>query len=164
MGGGEQQIYVESSILSSNEKLIAGSNILVNTNIILLGQKSSDIVDVIIEYSILNEQGNPLYEILIETKGILLRTDILKEITLPSNIEPGIYTLNVKASYNGASKTTSNTFEVVKIDSYLLSGKEQIISIIFLIIFIFIIFGFYYSYRKFKHLEKLISIPKFKGF
>ena len=164
LGGGEQNLYLESSILSSNEKIVAGSPILINTNIILLGEKNNKITDVVFEYFIINDKDETIYKI-IETKGILLRADILKQIELPSDIEPGTYTLDVKASYNGVSKTVSNTFEVVKTRYSLISEREQIITLsIFLIIFLFVIFSFYYQQRMLKHLEKLIDRNRFRGF
>ena len=122
--GGDQQIYLETSVLYSKERLIVGSNILFHTDIIIFGDKNSEIVDVIFEYSIMDSKGNIVYKI-VETKDILLRADIFKEIRLHSDIESGFYTLNVKAGYDGIIRSTSNAFEVVKIETLLISGKRK---------------------------------------
>ena len=150
---GFHQLYLNSETLSLDHKTVPGSAILIKNYIIHSGQNNKEIVDIIFEYSVLDSKGNMILKI-IETKAILLRADILKEIELPSDIEPGIYTLEVKARYSDlAVSISSYNFEVVEAEN-LITKKEQAIT--FLILFSFIFFSIYYQYKSFKHLENLL--------
>ena len=77
-----------------------------------MGEKQEEINDVVFEYSLLDSNGNTIFRV-IETKAVLFRTNFIKEIEIPKDLEKGVYAISVKANYNGISRTASDTFEII---------------------------------------------------
>ena len=148
------KIILKVDVPSRFEEIRPGEDIAVNIEVFLLkDQEQQKIVDIIMEYHVFNEKGELITK-LIETKGILLRLDDVKEISLPGNIPPGIYTIDIRATYKGASVTNSDIFEVIKPVKPTKIEAEYLIILVILVLFVA---AMIYEYKKFKYMERMIT-------
>jgi len=151
---GNTKIILKVDVPSRFEEIRPGEDIAVNIEVFLLkDQEQQKIVDIIMEYHVFNEKGELITK-LIETKGILLRLDDVKEISLPGNIPPGIYTIDIRATYKGASVTNSDIFEVIKPVKPTKIEAEYLIILVILVLFVA---AMIYEYKKFKYMERMIT-------
>src|SRR3989344_221644 len=133
---GNTKIILKVDVPPRFEEIRPGEAIAVNIEVFLLkDQEQQKIVDIIMEYHVFNEKGELITK-LIETKGILLRLDDVKEISLPGNIPPGIYTIDIRATYKGASVTNSDIFEVIKPVKPTKIEAEYLIILVILVLFV----------------------------
>jgi len=154
----ESMIVVNTKIPADYKKMEAGKSLLTQVEIILIKEEYNDnITDVQIEYKITDSRGNILMHIA-ETKGIIDRLFTVKELMLPSDVLPGVYTLTVKASYLGKKGTETASFEVLREKQPLpfsFTEKEEtillgILSLLFMGFFV----ALYHEHRKIKRLER----------
>ncbi len=142
----QEKLSLNVNIPTIYKEVFIGESILIETEIILIEHKPDEIIDVLIEYFVKDEKGSIIYK-LSETKGGILRINDVKEIEIPNDIKPGLYIVEVKASYDNIFVVDSNSFNIIKKPFW--DGDDKTILII--AIFIFIILGFlYYELYKIK--------------
>jgi hypothetical protein len=123
-------------------QVFPGGSLLATINLFNLG--GSKKVDVIVEYSIKNEEG---FEIVSESDSIAVETQVsfIEEFEILENIPPGRYVLYIKVKYDNQIASGSSWFKVV--------GKEKksLFSFEFFIAFflVFMIFLVYYYFKKY---------------
>lgn len=110
----EELLLVDLEIPEGYQQLNQQESVLVETQIILVGRNQTDkLTDVLIEYSIKNKEDDTIIK-LSETKGGVVRIQAVKELHLPAELLPGIYSVAVRASYKNVSAENSASFEVTK--------------------------------------------------
>jgi hypothetical protein len=148
------KIILKVDVPSRFEEIRPGDDIAVNTEVFLLKENEQQkIVDIILEYSVFNEKGELITKV-IETKGILLRLDDVKEISLPKNVLPGVYTIDIRATYKGVSVANSDIFEVIKPVKPTKIEAEYLTILVILVLFVA---AMIYEYKKFKYMERMIK-------
>jgi hypothetical protein len=96
------------------QKVQADDSVVVQSEVLLPDSlKTENITDVIIEYTVTDQEGN-IITALSETKGGLLRIESIKELPLPKKIPAGTYNVMVSANCKGAIGQASASFEVVE--------------------------------------------------
>ncbi len=147
----DPRIIVKVDIPENYEKISPGDSLIINSEVILLREDPNKIADVVLEYFIYDEKGSLVIK-LVETKGLQLRLNTLKEIKLPPDTIEGTYTLDVKASYGKITTTSSDLFEIKRA-----TQKIDNMYIIIAVILILFITALFYEYKKFKYIEKMIK-------
>lgn len=147
----QEIILVDVNIPEGYRHLVPGEPVFAETQIILIGRDQTDsLVDVVIEYSVKDKENNVITKIT-ETKGGIVRIQATKELHLPADLVPGIYSVTVKASYKGIAETgASTTFEVVKSYAKETSLPQDIKSLLIIIIAIMLIFFLFSAYQFWK--------------
>lgn len=152
-------VLVNTKILLDYKKVEAGKPLLAQTEIILIKEVyDNKPIDMHIEYIITDSRGNAVMKIS-ETKGIIDRLSMVKELMLPSDIPPGAYTLAVTAAFKEKSGAETVSFEVIKtksLPSPSFFTNKGIIVLLTILLMIFTIFfiALYYEHRKIKNLER----------
>jgi len=149
------EVLVNVEIPTQYNSIFQGEAVLIETNIILAKGELDTVTDVFVEYTLKTPQGKAILTFS-ETKSILLRTNDVKEIRLPSNIIPGIYVLEVKVQSPGNSGGMATaTFEVQKIKTKFMDKEFFILATIIFMIFIIFFIALYFIHKKIKRLERL---------
>ena len=164
----DQELLVNLRIPDEYRKAVAGGNMLTETDIVLLNEVREDkVIDLLIEFSLIDSNEKTVFK-LSETKGSILRSQLLREFRLPLNLNPGLYILKVKVSYDGVFREDSELFEIVDPQALINlqdMPKEELTKelerdfIIYVISIIFMIFVgvLYYEHKKFKQIETIIG-------
>ncbi|MBX4196409.1 hypothetical protein KW805_02365 [Candidatus Pacearchaeota archaeon] len=100
---------IKTEILKSSLYVQPGDDVVGQITLYSLGSQGT--VDVLVDYTILDNNGN---EILVdhETLAVQTQTSFVKKFTLPAGISKGTYILNVKATYSGETASSSAWFFV----------------------------------------------------
>lgn len=160
-------IIISLSILENYQKINAGEEILLESEILLLGSEKSGISDVVLEYSIKDKNSLVINKV-VETKSGEFRIDDVKHLLIPEDLPPGVYTVCLKAVWQNISKETALNFEVVGalLKSNYADPEEvsqinihnTIIEILIILIVILLIIMLLIQHKKFKRIEKKIKI------
>ncbi|MDO8511258.1 MAG: hypothetical protein Q7S55_03770 [Nanoarchaeota archaeon] len=150
-------LLVDAIIPEGYRHLVLGESVFVETQIILVGNnQSSPLVDVLIEYAVKDKDGQVITKIS-ETKGGIVRIQTVKELHLPADLSPGIFSVTVRASYKEKAMETATTFEVAEQHALPVSFYTQDVNNLFIIILVAIVSLFLFSAHQFwkiKHLYK----------
>ncbi len=166
VGDDPAEIILELTVPDEYQKITAGEHLFVESQILLVRENENSILDIIIEYSILDKEGKIINK-LTETKGGIVRIGTVKELDIPKTSLPGVYTIVVKASYQDHDVESSENFEVVE-DVETIIGAYDLISVsplvIYLIGLIFALFTIIilYQHLRFKKIEHLIVKARVK--
>ncbi len=153
------EVVVNLNIPSQYRTIQQGNSLLVETELLLVREKQDSIIDILIEYTVRDPQGQVVTQFS-ETKGTLLRINTIKDIPIPATVAPGIYTLEVNASYNGHSSKDTVFFDIAefkKVDLGELRKEFTVFVILFAAITLFFLTILYYEYFKFKRLERTLE-------
>ena len=114
-GGGDlSELLINVNIPKHYFHIYSGESVLVETEIILKQEENAtEMHDILIEYAIKENNGAVVTKA-IETKGGILRINTIKELQLPSDAKPGMYTFEVKASKGSIVGINSATFEIIE--------------------------------------------------
>ncbi|MFW9930559.1 MAG: hypothetical protein ACFFD1_14315 [Candidatus Thorarchaeota archaeon] len=148
----ELVVYLE--IPGQYERIYTGDNLIFNVEVLLLEENSNpERRDVMLEYVVKDNDGSVLTKIS-ETKGLTLRMTDTKEIVLPEEIKPGIYTLEATVILEDSLSKSAENFEVQKKNALYYSYNEQvpvfyiIATLIFLgIVFLIFIYHLLYTIK-----------------
>ncbi|MDO8510923.1 MAG: hypothetical protein Q7S55_02045 [Nanoarchaeota archaeon] len=153
----ENILLIDLNIPEGYHHLIPGDSVFVETQIILVGRNQTDpLTDVLIEYAV-KDKDNQVITKISETKGGIVRIQTVKELHLPTDISPGIFSVTVRASYKEAATETSATFEVAESHASQDFPLPQDIKSLFITLLVTIISFFLFSayqFWKIKHLYK----------
>jgi len=94
-------------------KVFAGESVLATLTIFSLGGEEK--VETNVRYEIKSEDGVIIYEG-DEEISVDAQTSFVREFPIPSNVEAGRYLLYVPVEYNGKSGSSSQWFEVIRIE------------------------------------------------
>lgn len=159
--GGEKTeptiLLVNANIPLNYQKVNVGGSLLVQTEIIFIKQEYKDVAtDVHIEY-LIRDSSRKTITTVSETKGVIDRIFTVKELMLPSDTRPGVYTIEVKAEYQGLTSNEAASFEVMKSPSSpspLINREVIPLLATILILFMIFLVALYYEHRRIKRLER----------
>ncbi len=144
-GGGREylsELLIDVNIPEDYLHIYPGEFLLAGTDIILIQEeKAIGIHDVLIEYAI-KYHNDTIVTRAMETKGGILRISTIKELKIPFDAKPGIYTLEVTVSKENVNSKNSATFEVLEKIPESKNGekiKDYVIVILVIFNFMFII-------------------------
>ncbi|MBI4153086.1 hypothetical protein HY497_01065 [Candidatus Woesearchaeota archaeon] len=156
-----QDIILSLDLPSEYKKVAPGGDIRLESQILLLREQDRDIADIIIEYAIIDRRGLVLAKAA-ETKGGIERISTTKELAVPSDAQPGIYEIVVKASHGDITKQSSVVFEVIASEEqFALSITSILVGIGTILLFFFVMLV--YIYLRFRKLHKLITVISTKN-
>ena len=131
-------------------------------------------IDLLIEYFLINSTDSTIFK-LSETKGAILSSHSVREFLIPSGLDPGLYKIMVRVSYDDYSRDDSELFEVIsneestvkvlssenklqddRLNSVIISQKTELIFILVLIFLTFIII-MYYEHKKYQQMVNFIG-------
>ena len=151
---GKDKVAVSLNIPSQYKAVNVGETILIQTEVILIKDFTEEekVTDVLLEYAVKDSKGNTIISFS-ETKGTILRLDTLKEVSMPKDSPPGIYVVEVKASYRENIGMDTELFEVQNEQSQIQPLEQSINSYLTAIIAILlmVMISLYYSYRRIKN-------------
>ncbi len=149
-------LLVDVTIPEGYQHLIPGDSVLVETQIILVGRDQMEpVIDVLIEYTI-KDKNNNIVTKLSETKGGIVRIQTIKELHLPADLLPGIYTLTAKASYKNVSAETSSSFELFKNYAEPVLPLPTTTNNLLIAVIIAVVSLFFFSAYQFWRIKKLL--------
>src|SRR3989344_9517043 len=148
-------LLVDVEIPGGYRHLVPGESVFVETQIILVGNNQSNpLVDVLIEYIVKNKDDQVITKIT-ETKGGIVRIQTVKELHLPADIRPGIFSVTVRTSYKEEMTETSATFEVAEQHALPVSFYNQEVNNLFIITLAAIVSLFVFSAYQFGKMGKM---------
>ncbi len=151
-GGVLSELLINVNIPEKYLHIYPGESVLAETEIILIQtENAATIHDILIEYTIKNYNDAVVTKIL-ETKGGSSRINTIEELNLPSDAQPGIYTLEVTVSKENILRKDSETFEVMeKIPESKNGGKiRDYVTLILIILNLTLILAVFFLARRHK--------------
>ena len=150
---------VDVEVLSGSKKLFPGQELLLEVN--LINVRGFGRVDVVVEYSIKDLQGNVIATEH-ETLAVETQAKFTRSLSVPSDLKPGTYVAVAKVTYGDSVGVSSSLFEVIAKSIRLLPVQLQDYRFILLAgaialvagIFIFSAYGLGYFQKR---------VPKSKG-
>ena len=155
------ELLIDLKIPSEYRKVIAGQTMLTETEVTLIREvRENKINDITILFTIINSSGANVLK-LSETKGTILSSHSIREFSIPSELNPGLYLLSVRVSYNGFFREDQEAFEIVSSEeannstAAATNNRTFIKSLLVIVVIIFTAI-LHYQYQKVKKIEKLI--------
>ena len=171
----DSEILVNIKLSDDFYQVLPGEIITTETEIILLREAREDkVIDLLIEYFLINSTDSTIFK-LSETKGTILSSHSVREFLIPSGLNPGLYKIMVKVSYDDYFRVDSELFEVIsneestvnvlssenklqddRLNNVIISQKTELIFILVLIFLTFIII-MYYEHKKYQQMVNFIG-------
>ncbi len=107
-----EQLLVDVNVPSTDKQLTAGESVLVQVEArIVSGEKERKLADMFLEYTLKNQEGETLLTA-VETKGGIDQITAVRELFIPRDAAPGVYTIDVQVTHGDFSRTASAHFMV----------------------------------------------------
>ena len=149
---------VSVDVLAQSKKLFAGQELLLDVS--LVNVRGFGRVDVVVEYSIKDLQGN-VVATQHETLAVEKQLKFAKSISVPSDLKPGTYVAIAKVTYGDSVGVSSSLFEVTAKSIRLYPVQITDYRFILLVGALILVAGiFVYSARKFDYFRKKTPATK----
>jgi len=127
-------------------KVNTGQKVLAEITFFNFG--TEDIIDAAFSYCVKDSNGNLVVGWVKDTVAVHTKTQFIKEIVLPKNLEDGVYYINTRVQYNSETAESNDNFEIAKekaaaVSEFNLYALFLIGGIIALIVFFLAVFVLY---------------------
>ena len=152
-----EQLLVDVNVPLTDEQLIVGDSILVEVEArVIHGEKERTLADMYLEYTLKNQEGETLLTA-VETKGGIEQISTVRELFIPRDAAPGVYTVEVQVTHGDMSRMASAHFMVESnVRQELTQRGWYILAMLIGFSLNALIFPafIWYEHRKFKRIEK----------